>query len=164
MQWLLLATMEPTSPKACAGEVLDSVPLIMQSIRVHMRRSRGPGISVPQFRVLTYLNRTEGASLSAAADRVGLSLPAMSRLVEGLVERDFVRREESETDRRFVVLRLTSGGRELVRTARAGAQSHLAETLDELTPAERAQVAHAMQILRPLFLPREPTAQATEEE
>ena len=147
--------MNAPSPRTCAGELLDAVPLIMQSIRVHMRRSRGPGISVPQFRVLTYLNRTGGTSLSATADRVGLSLPAMSRLIDGLVARGLVLREESSADRRYLVLRLTSEGRDLVRTARASAQAHLAETLAALSPARRAQVAQAMKLLRPLFLPKE---------
>jgi DNA-binding MarR family transcriptional regulator len=146
--------MEATSPKMCAGEILETVPLIMQFIRVEMRRSRGPGVSVPQFRVLTYLNRTDGASLSAVADRVGLSLPAMSRLIDGLVARDLVRREESSADRRRVTLRLTDLGRELVRTARAGAQARLAEALAALSPAQRAEVAQAMQRLRPVFLPK----------
>lgn len=147
--------METTSPRACAAEVLDTVPLIMQSIRVHMRRSRGAEISVPQFRVLTFLNRTQGASLSAVADRVGLSLPAMSRLIDGLVVRDLIHREESESDRRFVALELTAAGRELVRAARVGAQSHLAETLESLSQAQRAQVGQVMALLRPLFLPAE---------
>lgn len=155
--------MQPPSPKACAGDILDAVPLVMQSIRVHMRRSRGPGISVPQFRVLTYLNRTDGASLSATADRVGLSLPAMSRLIDGLVARGLIRREESPRDRRFVVLRLTSEGRELVHTARAVAQAHLAETLAALSPAQRVQVVHVMQLLRPLFLPHGPALREPEE-
>jgi DNA-binding MarR family transcriptional regulator len=146
--------MEATSPKMCAGEILDTVPLIMQFIRVEMRRSRGPGVSVPQFRVLTYLNRTDGASLSAVADRVGLSLPAMSRLIDGLVARDLVRREESSADRRRVTLQLTDLGRELVRTARAGAQARLAEALAALSPSHRAEVAQAMQRLRPVFLPK----------
>jgi DNA-binding MarR family transcriptional regulator len=146
--------MEVTSPKTCAGELLDTVPLIMQFIRVEMRRSRGPGVSVPQFRVLTYLNRTDGASLSAVADRVGLSLPAMSRLIDGLVARDLVQREESAEDRRRVTLRLTTLGRELVRTSRAGAQARLAEALVALTPPQRAEVAQAMERLRPLFLPK----------
>lgn len=145
--------METASPRTCAGEVLDTVPLIMQSIRVHMRRSRGAEVSVPQFRVLTYLNRTQGASLSAVADRVGLSLPAMSRLIDGLVDRGLVRREESEADRRYVVLELSPDGRDLVRAARSGAQAHLAETLESLSPPERAQVARTMALLHQLFVP-----------
>ncbi len=155
--------MEASSPKSCAGEVLDAVPLVMQSIRVHMRRSRGPGISVPQFRVLTFLNGTEGASLSAVADRVGLSLPAMSRLIDGLVERRFIQREESEMDRRFVVLRLTSEGKELVHTARSATQAHLAVALESLTPAQRAQVAMAMHLLRGVFSPKASSARPGEE-
>ncbi len=155
MQWLHTTTMEAFSSKACASEVLDTVPFIMQSVRVHMRRSRGPGISVPQFRVLTYLNRTDGASLSAVADRVGLSLPATSRLVDGLVARNLVRREHSQEDRRRIVLRLTAEGRGLVHGARAAAQAGLAEALENLTPSQRAQAAQAMALLRPLFLPHE---------
>jgi len=154
--------MEPASSKACAGEILDTVPLIMQFIRVEMRRSRGPGISVPQFRVLAFLDRAEGASLSAAADRVGLSLPAMSRLIDGLVDRDLVQREESPEDRRRITLQLTSLGRELVRTARAAAQARLAEVLATLPASQRAEVAQAMQRLRPLFLPRPRSSSVSE--
>ncbi len=146
--------MEPVSSKGCAAEVLDTVPFIMQFIRVEMRRSRGPEISVPQFRVLTFLNRTEGSSLSAVADRVGLSLPAMSRLIDGLVGRDLVRREEAAEDRRRVTLRLTVRGKDLVRAARTGAQARLADVLADLPPSQRAEVALAMQRLRPVFLPR----------
>lgn len=149
--------MEGVTPTACAGEILDTVPLVMQYIRVEMRRSRGPGVSVPQFRVLTFLGRTGGASLSLVADRVGLSLPAMSRLVDGLVVRDLVHREESLEDRRRVVLRLTGRGRDLVRIARKGSQARLAEALEGLPSARRAQVAEAMQALRPLFIPGLPT-------
>ena len=154
--------MEPASSKACAGEILDTVPLIMQFIRVEMRRSRGPGISVPQFRVLAFLDRAEGASLSAAADRVGLSLPAMSRLIDGLVDRDLVQREESPEDRRRITLQLTSLGRELVRTARAAAQARLAEVLATLPASQRAEVTQGMQRLRPLFLPKPRSSSVSE--
>lgn len=146
--------MDTASSKSCAGEVLDTVPLIMQFIRVEMRRSRGPGISVPQFRALNYLSRTEGASLSSVADRVGLSLPAMSRLIDGLVDRDLVRREESTEDRRRITLQLTGLGKDLIRTARAGAQARLSEALATLPASQRGEIALAMQRLRPVFLPR----------
>lgn len=154
--------MDASSAKVCAGEVLDTVPLIMQFIRVEMRRSRGPGISIPQFRVLAFLNRTEGASLSSVADRVGLSLPAMSRLIDGLVERDLVEREESAEDRRRITLRLTPMGKELVRVSRAGAQTRLAEALGSLPPTQRAEIAEAMQRLRPVFLPKPRSSDETE--
>ncbi len=154
--------MDPSSPKACAGQVLDTVPPIMQFIRGEMRQHRALGISVPQFRVLTFLERRPGGSLSDAAERVGLSLPAMSRLVDGLVDRELLTREDSASDRRRVELRITESGRELVRTAREGAQARLAELLANLSPKERAQVVGAMETLRPRFLPTPiPVAAAT---
>ncbi len=145
--------MEAPSPKACAGHVLDTVPPIMQFIRGEMRRHRALGISVPQFRVLTFLERRPGGSLSDAAERVGLSLPAMSRLIDGLVDRGLLTREDSATDRRRVSLRITEAGRNVVRTAQEGAQARLADALAALSPKERAQIVEAMEILRPIFLP-----------
>lgn len=151
--------MDSNTPTACAAEILDTVPLIMQYIRGEMRRNRGTGVSVPQFRVLTFLGRTGGSSLSDVADRVGLSLPAMSRLVDGLTDRGLVHREASPRDRRRVVLRLTERGKGLVRVARKGTQSRLALALEALPPAHREQVTLAMQILRPLFIPGKTTAE-----
>lgn len=144
--------MHEVSPKACASHILDTVPPIMQFIRVEMRRHRTLNISVPQFRVLTFVERNPGGSLSDAAERVGLSLPAMSRLIDGLVGRGLLLRGESDEDRRRVTLHLTESGRALVRTAREGAQARLAEVLDALLAKERAQVVQAMETLRTLFV------------
>ncbi len=145
--------MDGFTPKACASHVLDTVPSVMQFIRTEMRGHRDLGISVPQFRVLTFLERRPGGSLSDAAERVGLSLPAMSRLIDGLVERGLLTREDAAEDRRRVSLRITDAGRALVRTAREGALARLAEVLGTLSAKERAQIIEAMQILRPMFVP-----------
>ncbi len=145
--------MEAPTAKACAARVLDTVPPVMQFIRVEMRDHRTVSISVPQFRVLTFLERRPGGSLSDVAERVGLSLPAMSRLIDGLLERGLLTRQESPVDRRRVDLRITDSGRDLVRTARQGALARLSEVLESLSARERAVVMEAMEILRPLFLP-----------
>ncbi len=145
--------MGASTPKACAGQVLETVPPVMQFIRTEMRRHRSLNISVPQFRVLTFLERRPGGSLSDVAERVGLTLPAMSRLVDGLVDRGLLTREDSSADRRRMVLRITAAGRDLVRTAREGALTRLAEMLGSLSGDERSEVSRAMDILRPLFVP-----------
>ena len=73
--------------ESCAREVLDTVPLVMRFIRDQVRRRRTAGLSLPQFRTLIFLNRIKNSSLSAVAEHLGLSLPAMSRLINGLVAR-----------------------------------------------------------------------------
>jgi DNA-binding MarR family transcriptional regulator len=53
-------------------------------------------------------------SVKEIAAHLGLSLPAASRAVEGLVQRDFVTRRESDVDRRSRLIALSANGREIV--------------------------------------------------
>jgi DNA-binding MarR family transcriptional regulator len=139
------------TPTEGARDLLEVVPQIMHIIRAEMRGHRSPDLSVPQFRVLAYLSRNPGSSLSAVAEHIGLSLPAMSIMVDGLVERRLVSRQSSVADRRRVILRLTARGRAALETSRAATQARLAERLGRLSPDDRAQVGRAMGILRGLF-------------
>jgi len=143
----------PVSPDECAREVLDVVPLIMRTIRAEMRRHRTPGLSVPHFRVLAFLNRNEGASLSEVAEYIGLTLPSMSTLIDGLVTRELVTRQTSPSDRRRVTLALTARGKSTLAAARRETQAQLAESLATLTATERATVVRAMQALCAVFTP-----------
>lgn len=137
----------------CARNVLEVVPLVVRTLRATMRRHRGPNLSVPQFRSLGYLSRETGASLSAVAEHVGLTLPSMSKMIDGLVARHLVDRGISTRDRRQVTLTLSPRGRATLRTARARAQAHLADMLSALSETERATVIRAMRVLRPVFEP-----------
>lgn len=139
------------SPDDCAREILDVVPLVMRVLRSEMRSHRGPGLSVPHFRVLAFLDKNEGASLSEVADSVGLRLPSMSTLVDGLVDRGLVTRAPSASDRRRLALCLTPRGRSNLAAARRATQAKLSELLLDLSAKEQATVIDAMQILRPLF-------------
>jgi DNA-binding MarR family transcriptional regulator len=141
------------SPYKCAGQVLETVPLVMRAIRAEMRSHRTPDISVPQFRVLAFLKRREGASLSDVAEHIGLALPAMSKMVDGLVARRLVRRGTRADDRRRLTLSLTAPGRAMHESARAATQSSLAQRLAMLSPSDRARVAGAMGLVQRLFTP-----------
>jgi MarR family transcriptional regulator for hemolysin len=140
------------SPDECAHEVLEVVPLVMRTIRAEMRSHRTPDLSVPQFRALAFLNRCEGASLSDVAEHIGLRLPSVSKLMDGLVERSLVKRETHPDDRRRVTLALTARGRTMLQTAHEATRACLAGRLATLPVSERAAVAQAMRILHPLFV------------
>src|SRR5258708_7167182 len=139
------------TPDDCAREVLDMVPLVMRVLRAEMRSHRGPELTVPHFRVLAYLGNNEGASLSEVAEYVGLRLPSMSTLVDGLVTRGLVSRVPSATDRRRVALCLTSRGRATRNAARRATQARLVKKLSPLPPEQQVTVAAAMDALRALF-------------
>jgi MarR family transcriptional regulator for hemolysin len=142
----------PISEDTCARELLDAVPLVMRVIRRHMCRHRS-GLTVPQFRTLCFLSTAAGSSLSAVADFIGLSLPAMSRLVDGLVEVGLIERRPCDDDRRHVRLSVTVEGDTAVREARQLAQAQLAEAVAHLTPRQQAAVISTMHLLRDVFSP-----------
>ena len=135
----------------CAREVLDTVPLVMGAIRATMRSHRVADLSVPQFRALAFLNRHPGASLGDIADHIGLTLSAISRLVDDLVERGLVLREPSPTDRRYITLALTPEGRHILETMRQATQVDLMARLDGLSEDEQATIVAAMGALRRVF-------------
>jgi DNA-binding MarR family transcriptional regulator len=140
------------SQDCCAQDLVDTVPLVMRVIRGHMRRHRS-GLTIPQFRTLCYISVYDRPSLSDAADFIGLSLPAMSRLVDGLVEKQLMRRRPCDDDRRHVRLSVTPKGHAALTGARQLAQSHLAEALQTLSPEQRESISQAMQTLREIFNP-----------
>jgi len=150
------------SPEECARLVLETVPMVMRVIRKEMRSHRESDLSVPQFRVLIYLNRNEGASLSDVADYLGLTLPAMSKMVSGLVERNLVNRRIDAGDRRYVILAPTERGRALMRKAYEITQSRLAERLATLPAFGRTTVIQAMGALESIFA-RDPKAETATE-
>ena len=81
-------------------------------------------VSMKEYDVLYALSKSDApVRLTDLHRRVLLSQPALSRMVDRLVERDLVERCEDAGDRRVVRLALTPAGREAQRTVgRAHAQ------------------------------------------
>jgi len=140
----------------CAQALMDTAPLIIQSIRAEMRQGRGPDISIPQFRTMRFIQRNPDSSLSNLAEHLGLTLPSVSKLVDGLVKQKHISRKESPEDRRKVTLLLTETGTSIVDSARASARSHLAEKLKNLSDKDLDTISQAMQILHPIFAKQDP--------
>ena len=134
-----------------AEAILETVPLIMRTIRREMRSQSGPEMSIPSFRTLTYLNHHQGASLSEVAEHMGLTPPSVCKMIDGLVSRGLVQRVTSPDDRRRVELALTPAGQAMLRSARAHTQSRLAEMLAGLSPEQLTQVAQSLKTLRAVF-------------
>ncbi len=141
----------PRSPDECAGQVLEVVPLVVRAIRAEIRSHRAPDISVSQFRALGFIHQHKGASLSDVAEHIGLALPTMSKMIDGLVARNLVQRRTPPGDRRRLTLALTPQGQAMHKSARAATQRFLAARLATARASDREMVVRAMAVLRPLF-------------
>jgi MarR family transcriptional regulator for hemolysin len=142
----------PDLLNTCAHELMDTTPQIVQFIRMEMRSGRGADLSIPQFRSLRFIQRNPDTSLSHLADFLGLTLPSVSKIVDGLVKQALVFREESIIDRRRITLVLTNTGEDIVNSARALTQANLVNKLGSLDSHELETVHTAMELLHQLFV------------
>jgi DNA-binding MarR family transcriptional regulator len=102
-------------------------------------------LSFSQMKALQLLFSGEAESVKELGDHLGLSLAAMSRAAEGLVQRGLVDRHEDSHDRRIKRLSLTAPGRDLVQKMRESRMAGLKEFVSSLTPRERALLVKALE-------------------
>jgi DNA-binding MarR family transcriptional regulator len=138
----------------CAAGLLEMIPAVMRTIRARMRQEAAVELTVVQFRTLARASRSGGggASVSDVAEHVGLTLPSASKLVQGLVDRGYLRRQNDPRDRRVSILLPTPKGRRAMDIARRAAREELGTMLQSLSRRERTRLADALDSLRPLFL------------
>jgi DNA-binding MarR family transcriptional regulator len=105
-------------------------------------------LTLTQIKVLHHLDdASRELTLKEAAELVHVSLPAASRLVDDLVRRGFVERNEDSEDRRMKRLRLTNAGGAVIRRLNAARLSGLEEFTKSLSDTERDRLAQALSTL-----------------
>jgi DNA-binding MarR family transcriptional regulator len=96
------------------------------------------GLSFTQVKALHLLRDAADVNVKDVAGSLGMSLPAMSRSLDGLVQRGLVERRESEKDRRAKLVRLLPAGRKVVADVERARVSALEEFTATLSDEERA--------------------------
>ncbi|MEI6916433.1 MAG: MarR family transcriptional regulator [Armatimonadota bacterium] len=132
----------------CASAVFDTFPMVMRAVKAGMHQDPDVALSMQQFRTLTFIRDHEGTHLSMLTDHIGQTVSAVSKLVDGLVERDFLERKTADDDRRKIMLRITSKGEEAIESVHQKALNTIQNVLLPLTETERSMVVLAMNALR----------------
>ena len=110
---------------ALAALYMDVVPKAMREFRKEMRGSRSDGLTIPQYRILARLD-FEDSNNRALAEQLGVSVAAMSRMIDWLSDRELVERTKQDYgDRRMVKVRLTRKGRQNFAKFRKEARARL---------------------------------------
>jgi len=121
-------------------------------------------LSFTQIKVLCALEMDgQDRSVKALADSMSVSLPAMSRAVDGLFERGFVQREKDPTDRRMKRVRLTESGRSVPLALNEARMSALHELIGSLDGEEAESLQKALALMlerRPEIVAYRPGARA----
>jgi DNA-binding MarR family transcriptional regulator len=102
-------------------------------------------VSITQMKTLHVL-ADGGSELSVKelSDRLGLSLPGASRIVDALMRRGWLERREDPDDRRMKRVRITDEGRIVLDRIEAARLAGLEDYAASLTPEQRSRLSSAL--------------------
>jgi len=155
----------PGQREALTGDMFALVGYLMRMSNVGtFNRIAELDLSFTQLKALCWLEMDgQERSVKALAESMGVSLPAMSRAVDGLFERGFVERDEDPTDRRMKRVRLTPAGHTVPRALNDARLSALQELMGSLDDEEAAALERALTLIvahREEIAAHRPTAKA----
>jgi DNA-binding MarR family transcriptional regulator len=105
-------------------------------------------LSFTQIKALCAMDMAgEDRSVKALADSMKVSLPAMSRAIDGLYERGFVDRQEDPVDRRMKRLSLTEAGRAITSSLNETRLASLQAFLGSLSDEEARALTQALDLI-----------------
>ena len=93
-------------------------------------------LTVTQLRLLGHLKDQEGLSNAELADRLYVTRPSVSALLERLERGGFIRREVSPNDRRGINIWLEPRGREIQESLREEIRDYVSTLFESLSPSE----------------------------
>lgn len=104
-------------------------------------------VTTSQCFIVVEIGRDPGISVKELASVLKLDKSAVSRAVEELVQKGFVIREPSKTDRRRVVLSLTEEGEARFKKIEKDMYEKFKKVFSRIPKDKREQVIEALQIL-----------------
>jgi DNA-binding MarR family transcriptional regulator len=112
-----------------------------------LEEARAHGLTMAQYTTLRLLSDGTGRRMSDLADYLDLTGGAATALIEKLVERGLVARQEDPHDKRAVLVALSPAGLTFVAETKALQHRRLADRLATLSPAERYMVTGGIETL-----------------
>jgi len=105
-------------------------------------------LTMGQLRAVILVAETGGLSGRSLGERLGITPSAVTALVDRLVQRGYVRREEDSADRRISWARPTDLALDLFARVHTSHRKQLEDTLDVLTVEQLEAVDTAVGVLR----------------
>ena len=103
-------------------------------------------VNKTQCFLIVEIGRKPGISVKELADILRINKSGVSRLVEDLVQKEFVERKPSAEDRRFVTLNLLPKGQERFEKIEHDMYYRFKEVLEQIPEDKQEQVVEALKI------------------
>ena len=132
-----------TDVAAAVESTVEALLGVFESARL----AQSPAVPPAQLRVLAIISRNEHTNMSRLAEALQVVPSSASRLCDRLEATGLLRRVPDPRDRREVRLLPTPAADRLLQELRERRQAALAEVLERMTPAGRAELVRALAAL-----------------
>jgi DNA-binding MarR family transcriptional regulator len=125
---------------------MNAVRSIVRALRINTRAIElKMGISLAQLFVLQQLAERSASSLNELAERTATHQSSVSVVVRRLVERGYVSRTSSSSDKRRIEIEVTPVGRALLTEAPTTIQTQLMTALQRMALGDQAALADLLE-------------------
>jgi MarR family transcriptional regulator, lower aerobic nicotinate degradation pathway regulator len=136
----------PPAPAYPIERSMNAVRSIVRALRINTRAIElKMGISLAQLFVLQQLAERAADSLNDLAERTATHQSSVSVVVRRLVERGYVTRTSSSTDKRRIEIGLTPEGRKLLEDAPSTIQTQLVSALRQMGRDDQTTLAELLE-------------------
>ena len=118
-----------------------------RSFHAFIRHNRESDLSLSQVTALFRLYHHGPGPVNGLANYLGLTMAAVSQLLDPLIAAGLVQRKENPEDRRSKLIALTEKGTHMVERSMQTRHAWLSELSEALTPAEKEQLLPAIRLL-----------------
>ncbi|MBM6840855.1 MarR family transcriptional regulator [[Clostridium] spiroforme] len=109
------------------GIVVDVFNTVMDVQDIYLKKGPYRDLTMSETHVLDAVAKESSPSMSAVANRLNITLGTLTTAVKKIIDKGYLRKEQSTQDQRIYYLRLTSSGKEALQVHK---QFH--KTLDQM--------------------------------
>jgi DNA-binding MarR family transcriptional regulator len=138
------------APEGSDAEMAARLRLAILRLSRRLRQQVAGGVTSSQVSALATVERLGTPTLGELATSEQVQPPSMTKIVVGLETAGLLSRQEDETDRRIVRVKLTAEGRRTLGRSRSLRTAYLVRRLRGLSDDDRAALADAVRVLEHL--------------
>jgi DNA-binding MarR family transcriptional regulator len=118
-----------------------------RSMRNFIHYVRMSGLSMSHMAAMLQIHRSGVCSVSQLGSHLGLTNPAISQMLDRLVEQEYILRTEDPHDRRTKQIELTDKGKQFINEGIQARQRWVSELLQTLSQDEKETIGLALDTL-----------------
>ena len=134
--------------RSCAHDLRDAVKHFMRNMgMLEGKKAFCCDFTYSQCHTLFEIGNSEAISLIELSQRLHMDKSAMSRIVDDLVKRGYLKREQDKQDRRYVVIELTEIGKTVHQQIAENSLRQFSQVVAALPENERHSIINGLTAL-----------------